>query len=50
MPGMPEWGSAFLDQRRHATLATVAPDGSPHVAPVWYVFRDGHLLVATNSG
>jgi PPOX class probable F420-dependent enzyme len=50
MPGMPGWGRAFLDQRRHATLATVEPDGAPHVVPVWFVFRDDHLFVATNSG
>src|SRR3954452_11533832 len=50
MPGMPGWGRAFLDQRRHATLATVEPDGAPHVVPVWFVFRDDYLFVATNSG
>jgi F420H(2)-dependent biliverdin reductase len=49
MPGMPEWGGRFLDQRRHATLATIEPDGSPHVVPVWYVFREGLLCVATES-
>jgi PPOX class probable F420-dependent enzyme len=46
---MPEWGQSFLDQRRHATLATIEPDGSPHAVPVWYVFRAGMLCVGTQS-
>jgi PPOX class probable F420-dependent enzyme len=50
MAGLPEWGRAFLEQRRHAVLSTLEPDGSPHLAPVWYVFRDGRLFVAMNSG
>jgi PPOX class probable F420-dependent enzyme len=30
-----------------ATLATVRADGSPHTAPVWYVYEDGAFLVLT---
>src|SRR3990170_275860 len=32
---------AFLSQPHVAALATVRPDGRPHVTPVWYDF-DGH--------
>jgi PPOX class probable F420-dependent enzyme len=47
---LPEWGRAFLEERRHAVVSTIEPDGSPHSIPVWYLFRDGRLFVATNSG
>lgn len=49
MPGLPEWGAAFLRQRRQAVLATTDTDGSPHAVPVWYVFHDGRLCVGTQS-
>jgi nitroimidazol reductase NimA-like FMN-containing flavoprotein (pyridoxamine 5'-phosphate oxidase superfamily) len=29
-------------------LATVCPDGKPHVAPVCYIYRAGRFLVATD--
>lgn len=34
----------LLDTLRTAKLATVRPDGRPHVAPVWFDL-DGHALV-----
>ena len=41
---------AFIAARpRTGKLATVRPDGSPHVVPIW-VAVDGHSLVATLSG
>lgn len=49
MTGLPAWGKSFLEGRRHATLGTIEPDGTPHLAPVWYLFRDGQLFVGTNS-
>jgi pyridoxamine 5'-phosphate oxidase-like protein len=49
MAALPDWGKRFLDQRRHATVATIEPDGSPPVVPVWYVFRNGMLCVGTQS-
>jgi PPOX class probable F420-dependent enzyme len=47
--------AATLDERqlKHvqkpyiATLATVRADGSPHTAPVWYVYEDGAFHVLT---
>ena len=39
----PEQISEFLENPRLADLATVRPDGSPHVAPVWYDY-DGTVF------
>lgn len=33
--------AAFLDEQRTLILATVGPDGWPHLMPLWYVVRDG---------
>lgn len=37
----------FLEAARIAHLVTLRPDGSPHVAPVWYEYTDGVFLVWT---
>ena len=39
---------AFLAEARIAHLVTMRPDGSPHVAPVWYEYVDGVYLVWTS--
>ena len=31
-------------------LATVMPDGSPQVTPVWFDYNGEHILVNTNEG
>ena len=33
--------SAFLDEQRVVTCATLGRDGWPHLMPLWYVVRDG---------
>jgi len=33
-----------------AHLATVMPDGSPQVTPVWFDYTDGHIRVNTAKG
>jgi PPOX class probable F420-dependent enzyme len=33
-----------------ANLATVMPDGSPQVTPVWFFYRDGRFIVNTARG
>ncbi|MDE2969354.1 MAG: PPOX class F420-dependent oxidoreductase, partial [Chloroflexota bacterium] len=38
----------FLAAARIAHLVTLRPDGSPHVAPVWYEYVDGVFLVWTS--
>ncbi len=38
---------AFLSQPHVAALATVRPDGRPHVTPVWFDFDGRDFMVAT---
>ncbi len=44
----------FLDlltqKKAFADLATVMPDGSPQVTPVWVDYKDGKILVNTARG
>lgn len=49
MAGLPEWGTELLEGRRVAVLATQDDDGTLHLTPVWYVFRDGDLFVGAPS-
>lgn len=32
-----------------ATLATITPSGSPQLTIVWFLERDGHLLISINA-
>lgn len=46
---------AFLDllsdeSKAFLYLATIMPDGSPQVTPVWFSTDDGHILINTNEG
>ena len=36
---------AFLRRQRVVRLASVGPDGAPHVTPVWFVWDGEHLWV-----
>jgi PPOX class probable F420-dependent enzyme len=40
----------FLHPARFATLATVNPDGSPHQTVIWYLVREGELVVNSLVG
>ena len=44
-----EESSAYLDERHVANLVTLNADGSPHVAPVWYLHRQGSLYVSAGA-
>ncbi len=36
----------FLQERGHlARIATIKPDGSPSVVPVWFICQDGKILI-----
>lgn len=37
----------FLRTERTARVATVSPDGEPHVAPMWFVWHDGAMYVTS---
>ena len=38
------------DKKAFAHLATVMPDGSPQVTPVWFFYQDGKFIVNTARG
>ncbi len=42
--------AAFLTNAWTARVATIAPDGWPHVVPLWFVWRQGTLVVNTTRG
>jgi Pyridoxamine 5'-phosphate oxidase len=37
----------WLRSQRTARLATVGSDGAPHVVPVWFVWHEGRIYVAS---
>ena len=39
--------TAFLEQERVVTCATLGRDGWPHLMPLWYVVRDGEVWAWT---
>jgi len=38
---------AFLEEQRTMAVATIGPDGRPHVVAMWYAFVDGALCFWT---
>ena len=48
----PETFQALLNEESKAFLylATLMPDGSPQVTPVWFSTEDEHILINTNEG
>jgi len=53
-PAMPrrlakaEW-ERFLRARRVAVLGTASADGPPTLTPIWYLYRDGRILMRTGK-
>ncbi len=45
----PEQIEAYLSKPHIADLATVRPDGSPHVAPVWFLYENGFIKVLAET-
>ncbi len=45
----PEQIQAYLSKPHIADLATVRPDGSPHVAPVWFLYENGVIKVLAET-
>ncbi|MFI5044022.1 MAG: pyridoxamine 5'-phosphate oxidase family protein [Acidimicrobiales bacterium] len=41
--------AAFLDRSRTATMATVGPDGTPHLVAMWYALIDGVVWFETKG-
>ncbi len=38
---------SFLRGRRVCVLGTTGPDGAPVLTPIWYLYRDGRILMRT---
>ena len=51
MAEIPEKYLDLVQQKKaFANLATLMPDGSPQVTPVWFDYKDGRLRVNTAKG
>ena len=51
MTAIPEKFLDLLQQKKaFASLATLMPDGSPQVTPVWFDYKDGAVRVNTAKG
>ncbi|MEV1021986.1 PPOX class F420-dependent oxidoreductase [Streptomyces sp. NPDC050264] len=44
-----EWRTFVSEGTRTAKLSTVRADGSPHIAPVWFVLDGGDILFNTGK-
>ncbi len=40
---------AFLNQASVARLASLNPDGTIHIAPVWFSYENGDILIGTEE-
>lgn len=48
MVGFSKAEERFLMKNELGRLATISPDGTPHVVPACYIYQAGKLLVATD--
>ena len=40
---------AVLQRPLDAAFVSLRPDGSPEIAPVWFIWRDGAVIVSTSA-
>jgi PPOX class probable F420-dependent enzyme len=50
MATIPETYRDLFEKKAFAQLATLLPDGSPHVAPVWFEYDGRHFIINTAKG
>jgi PPOX class probable F420-dependent enzyme len=50
MAEIPQKYRDLFEKRGFAHFATLMPDGSPHVTPVWIDLQDGNVLVNSAKG
>jgi PPOX class probable F420-dependent enzyme len=50
MASIQDYADLLQQKKAFAHLATLMPDGSPQVTPVWIDYRDGRVLVNTAKG
>jgi PPOX class probable F420-dependent enzyme len=41
--------AGFIEESRTATMATVGPDGAPHLVAMWYAVIDGRIWFETKA-
>lgn len=44
-----KYDKEFLRSCKIARLATISPDGSPHVIPLWYLYIENRIYMATDK-
>ena len=44
------WRDLLESKKTFAHIATLMPDGTPHVTPVWVDYRNGKVLVNSAKG
>jgi len=47
---IPEKYRDLLDKKAFAQLATLMPDGAPHVSPVWFEYDGQNILINSAKG
>jgi PPOX class probable F420-dependent enzyme len=47
---MSDRGRALIEAKNLGNIATIMPDGSPHVVPVWIDYDAGDVLINTAEG
>ena len=50
MAAIPEKYLDLTQKKAFAQFATLMPDGSPHVAPVWFDYDGKHILINSAKG
>ena len=50
MAAIPEKYRDIVDKKAFAQLATLMPDGSPHVSPVWFEYDGNHIVINSAKG
>jgi PPOX class probable F420-dependent enzyme len=50
MTAIPEQYNDILQKKAFAQLATIMPDGSPQVSPVWFEFDGQNILINSAKG
>jgi PPOX class probable F420-dependent enzyme len=50
MAAIPEKFLDLTEKKAFAQIATLMPDGSPHVSPVWFEYDGQHLIVNSAKG
>jgi len=50
MATIPEKYRDIFDKKAFAQLATIMPDGTPHVSPVWFEYDGQNIIINTAKG